>query len=65
MTNKMLSIEETLEAMGGEISRRSLYKWWEDGRGPRRIKLPNGQIRVRVDWLEDWLLGLEDDGLAA
>lgn len=64
MDKKLLSVEETCEAMGG-IARRTLYDWWSTGRGPRRIKLPNGNVKVREDWLEDWLLSLEVGGDAA
>jgi predicted DNA-binding transcriptional regulator AlpA len=62
MTNKYLSIRETCDQLG--VARATLYDWWSTGRGPRRLKLPNGTIRVRADWLEDWLLGLEQGDAA-
>ena len=57
MTNKLLSVDETCKALG--VARSTIYDWWATGRGPRYIKLPNRQIRVPQEWLDDWLLGLE------
>ncbi|MGH8932247.1 MAG: helix-turn-helix transcriptional regulator [Egibacteraceae bacterium] len=38
------------------------YKWCslgsESGKFPRCRRLPNGKIRIRRDWLEEWLDGL-------
>jgi predicted DNA-binding transcriptional regulator AlpA len=62
MTHNFLSVDETCESLS--IPRRTLYDWWKTGRGPRRIKLPNGRVMVRVDWLDDWLLGLEQGDAA-
>ncbi len=40
---------------------RVLYRWRQLGRGPRSIKLPNGDVRIRVCDLEEWLRDLEDN----
>lgn len=38
-----------------EISRRTFYEWRAKNRAPRCIKLPNGELRIRLhDW-NDWL----------
>lgn len=44
------------------VGRSTLYRWWQLGEGRRRIRLPNGSIRVRQVWLDDWLLQREVDG---
>jgi len=57
-TDTLLTVPQTCAVL--DVPRRTLYQWWSDGRGPRRIKLPNGSIRVRSSVLDDWLLGIEE-----
>jgi predicted DNA-binding transcriptional regulator AlpA len=38
-----------------QIARSTFYEWRAKGRGPRCLKLPNGEIRVRRGELERWL----------
>lgn len=47
----------TVEALCQElnISRRTFYEWRAKNRAPRCIKLPNGELRIRQDDLDDWL----------
>jgi predicted DNA-binding transcriptional regulator AlpA len=41
------------------VARSTFYDWRSKGRGPRCIKLPNGDLRIpRVDY-ERWLAGLD------
>jgi predicted DNA-binding transcriptional regulator AlpA len=44
-----------------DVSFSTAYKWSSRGRPwfPRSIRLHNGEIRVRRDWYEEWLAGLE------
>lgn len=42
------------------IPRSTFYRWRQLGRGPRSIKLPNGDVRIRRSDLEHWLCDLED-----
>jgi excisionase family DNA binding protein len=37
------------------VPRSTLDKWRKEGRGPRIKKLPNGQVRIRHDWLDAWI----------
>ncbi len=37
------------------VPERTLRKWIEDGTGPRMIRLPNRELRVRTSWYEDWI----------
>lgn len=43
-----------------EISRDTYYKWRAKGTAPRCIKLPNGDLRIRREALEDWLTNREE-----
>jgi excisionase family DNA binding protein len=52
-----LTVVEVCERL--QISRNTWDKWRSDGRGPRCKKLPNGQLRIRADWLDQWLEELE------
>jgi excisionase family DNA binding protein len=40
------------------VSRATLYRWLQTGRGPTSTKLPNGKLRVSRAALESWLTGL-------
>jgi predicted site-specific integrase-resolvase len=46
------------------ITRDTLYKWRGRGLSPRFKKLPNGDLRCRVDWLDEWLEELPGDEAA-
>lgn len=57
---RWLSIEDIAAELG--VSIQTVYKWSarRDGRSfPRFLRLPNGSIRVRSDWFEQWLAALE------
>jgi hypothetical protein len=43
------------------ISLNTAYKWSSRGEPwfPRSIRLANGEKRVRRDWYEEWLAGME------
>jgi predicted DNA-binding transcriptional regulator AlpA len=43
-----------------QIAQSTFYEWRTKGTGPRCIKLPNGQLRVRRADLEAWLNARED-----
>lgn len=55
-----MSMEDFCGELG--IAPSTAYKWSaagpRSGRFPRFRKLPNGSIRIRRDWLEEWLDGL-------
>ncbi|GAA1261874.1 helix-turn-helix domain-containing protein [Saccharothrix xinjiangensis] len=54
---QLMSVPEMLEALGGEVSRDTFYKWRQTGKGPRCFALPNGELRCRrtdfLAWLDD------------
>lgn len=59
-----MSMEDFCAELG--VSPSTAYKWSaagpRSGRFPRFRKLPNGSIRIRRDWFEEWLDGLGPTG---
>lgn len=53
-----LSIADVCAELG--VSRSTYYDWRAKGRGPRSLKLPNGEVRVRRHDLEQWLASCEE-----
>ncbi|MGY5120308.1 helix-turn-helix transcriptional regulator [Streptomyces sp. 900105755] len=53
-TGELLTVRQVLDELGG-ISRRTFYRWRELRIAPACIRLPNGELRVRRDVLNDWL----------
>lgn len=51
---ELLTVRQVLDELGG-ISRRTFYRWRELRLAPACIRLPNGELRVRRDVLNDWL----------
>ena len=50
----MLTVAEILADLG-DVSRRTFYEWRAKGTGPKCVKLPNGELRVRRAEYERWL----------
>jgi predicted DNA-binding transcriptional regulator AlpA len=53
-----LTVAEVCEDL--QVAQSTFYEWRTKGTGPRCIKLPNGQLRVRRADLESWLAARED-----
>ena len=55
-----MSVEDLCIELG--IAASTAYKWSAagpaSGRFPRYRKLPNGSIRIRRDWFDEWVEGL-------
>jgi len=56
---KMLKLPEVLEEIG--MSRAAFYRMRARGQGPKLLKLPNGQLRVRRRDLDTWLSHCEEN----
>ncbi len=37
------------------IARSTWEKWRQKGAAPKVVRFPNGQLRIRRGWLEDWI----------
>lgn len=55
--NEKLTVRELCAEL--KISRSTFYDWRQKGRGPRCIRLPNGDLRIRRCDLDEWLDGQE------
>jgi len=55
---RRLTIADICADLG--VSRSTFYEWRAKGRGPRCLKLPNGDIRVNRAEYERWLSSLEE-----
>ena len=60
-TGTLLTIAEVIAEI--RVPRATFYRWRQLHKGPRSIKLPNGDVRIRRSELERWLASLEDDSL--
>ncbi|MEU9855055.1 helix-turn-helix domain-containing protein [Streptomyces sp. NPDC047974] len=58
----MLKLPEVLAEL--DMSRAAFYRMRARGKGPRLIKLPNGQLRVRRSDLDNWLAQCEEAAAA-
>ncbi len=59
MNEELLTVQEVLAEL--RVPRSTWFYWRQTGKGPRVIKLPNGQLRVRRSALGRWLGELEQD----
>ena len=57
-SNEKLTIPEVCTEL--RVSRSTFYYWRQTRKGPRCIKLPNGDVRVRRQDLDAWLATLEE-----
>ena len=49
-----------------DVPTSTFEKWRARGVGPRMVKLPNGKLRCRQDWFDEWCENLpEADRLSA
>ena len=51
--NEKLTVGELCAEL--KVSRSTFYEWRQKGRGPRCIRLPNGDLRIRRPDLDEWL----------
>ncbi|WP_329301660.1 helix-turn-helix domain-containing protein [Streptomyces sp. NBC_00659] len=53
-----LTIAEVITDL--KVAPSTFYRWRQLGKGPRSIKLPNGDVRIRRSEYERWLAERED-----
>lgn len=56
--DEKMTIAEVIEEL--KVAPSTFYRWRQRGKGPRSIKLPNGDVRIRRSEYERWLAELED-----
>ena len=57
--NKWYSVIQVCEFLG--INRSTFYKWRALSLAPQVARFPNGDLRVREDWLANFLSGLPSE----
>ena len=57
--NKWYSVIQVCEFLG--INRSTFYKWRALSIAPQVVRLPNGDLRIREDWLADFLSELPSE----
>jgi hypothetical protein len=51
---RWLTTSEICELLS--VSRNTYAKWRQRGVAPKAVRLPNGELRTRLDWLDAFLL---------
>ena len=57
---KWLTVKEVCEYLG--VSKSTFYKWRQMGCAPQSCRLPNGDLRIREDWLGMFMSELLEGG---
>ncbi len=60
VSQKWFTVKEVCEFLG--ISKSTFYKWRQIGCAPESRRLPNGDLRIREDWLGVFLASLPEGG---
>lgn len=56
--DEKMTIKEVLADL--RVAPSTFHRWRQLGKGPRSIKLPNGDLRIRRSEYERWLAERED-----
>ncbi|MCP8710244.1 helix-turn-helix domain-containing protein [Streptomyces sp. AC04842] len=56
--DQKMTVEEGVADL--RVAPSTFYRWRQLGKGPRSIKLPNGDVRIRRSEYERWLAERED-----
>ena len=51
--SRWLTVDEVCTEL--RIARSTWEKWRQKNAGPKVVRLPNGQLRIRRDWLDAWI----------
>ncbi|MFD9068930.1 helix-turn-helix transcriptional regulator [Streptomyces lasiicapitis] len=56
--DEKMTVKEVIADL--RVAASTFYRWRQLGKGPRSIKLPNGDVRIRRSEYERWLAERED-----
>ncbi|MGP4050005.1 helix-turn-helix transcriptional regulator [Streptomyces sp. 2A115] len=56
--DEKMTVQEVITDL--KVAPSTFYRWCQLGKGPRAIKLPNGDVRIRRSEYERWLTERED-----
>ncbi|MGW5197173.1 helix-turn-helix transcriptional regulator [Streptomyces spiralis] len=56
--DEKMTVKEVIADL--KVAPSTFYRWRQLGKGPRAIKLPNGDVRIRRSKYERWLAERED-----
>ncbi|WHM30771.1 helix-turn-helix domain-containing protein [Streptomyces sp. BPPL-273] len=56
--DEKMTVKEVIADL--KVAPSTFYRWRQLGSGPRAIKLPNGDVRIRRSEYERWLAERED-----
>ncbi|MEU2722735.1 helix-turn-helix transcriptional regulator [Streptomyces smyrnaeus] len=54
----LLSIPQVIAEL--DVPRSTFYRWRQLRKGPKAIKLPNGEVRIRRSEMDRWVSSMED-----
>jgi predicted DNA-binding transcriptional regulator AlpA len=57
-TYNWFSVQQVCTNLG--VSTSTFYKWRATQKGPRAKRLPNGELRIREDWFNDFMNDLPE-----
>ncbi len=49
----LMTMQEACEYL--RVARSTFDEWRARGQAPRVMKLPNGEIRIRREWIDAWV----------
>ncbi|MFF3858710.1 helix-turn-helix transcriptional regulator [Streptomyces sp. NPDC002209] len=58
LREQWLTIDEVIDEIG--VPRATFYRWRQLKKGPKSLKLPNGDVRIRRSALNEWITSLEE-----
>jgi hypothetical protein len=58
-TYNWFSVQQVCSNLG--ISTSTFYKWRASQKGPRAKRLPNGELRIREDWFNEFMNDLPEE----
>ncbi|MFB7446493.1 helix-turn-helix transcriptional regulator [Streptomyces mirabilis] len=56
--DEKMTVQEVITDL--KVAPSAFYRWRQLGKGPRAIKLPNGDVRIRRSEYERWLTEREE-----